>query len=66
MNNHSFYYQSRRDIKVPGFKHREFRSVVIWKKEGENKLIVAYDDTDALDEQYPRDTGVVAGSSRTT
>ena len=62
-DSHSFYCLSRVDIKVLGFKHREWRSLVVWKKEGENKIIVCYDDTDALDEEYPRDPNVVVGSS---
>ena len=64
INSHSFYYLNRRDLKVPGFKQREWRSVGVWKKEGENKLIVTYDDSDALDEEHPRDPNAVAASAR--
>ncbi|GMH61523.1 hypothetical protein TrLO_g13384 [Triparma laevis f. longispina] len=64
MNSHSFYYLNRRDLKVPGFKQREWRSVGVWKKEGENKLIVTYEDSDALDEEHPRDLNTVAASAR--
>ncbi|GMI16546.1 hypothetical protein TrLO_g10802 [Triparma laevis f. longispina] len=67
VNNHSYYYLSRRDLKVPGLKHREWRTVVVWKKEGESKMIVLYNDTGALDEKYRRDPRrYVVGSSRTT
>ncbi|GMI10084.1 hypothetical protein TrVE_jg4412 [Triparma verrucosa] len=38
VNSHSFYYLLRQDLKVPSFKHREWRSVVIWKKESEDNL----------------------------
>ena len=31
VNNHSFCSQSRRDLKVPGFRHRDWWAVVVWK-----------------------------------
>ncbi|GMH76230.1 hypothetical protein TrLO_g4036 [Triparma laevis f. longispina] len=64
-NSHSFYYLSLRDLKVPGFKHREWRTKVVWKKEGKDKMIVCYQDTDDLDEEYPRDRNVIAASGCT-
>ena len=66
VNGHSFYQLQERDLRVPGFKHREWRSVVVWKKEDEGNLIVCCADTDALDEEHPRDPTVVAGTARTT
>ncbi|GMH82067.1 hypothetical protein TL16_g09138 [Triparma laevis f. inornata] len=65
VNSHRQYYANTRNLKVPGFKHREWRLLGIWKKEGENKMIVCYDDTDALDEEHSRDPNVVAASART-
>jgi len=64
VNGHSFYVLSRRDLKVPGFTHREFRNIVIWRKESEDKMIVCYDDTDDLDDEHPRDPNAVTGSAR--
>ncbi|GMH92776.1 hypothetical protein TL16_g12448 [Triparma laevis f. inornata] len=63
VNGHTFYYQSLRDLN-PMTKLREFRVSVIWKKEGENKMLVIYDDTDALDKDHPRDPNAVAASVR--
>ncbi|GMH95781.1 hypothetical protein TL16_g13231 [Triparma laevis f. inornata] len=34
------------------------------EKEGENKMIVCYEDTDALDKKHPRDPNVLAASAR--
>ncbi|GMH93210.1 hypothetical protein TL16_g12563 [Triparma laevis f. inornata] len=62
VNSHSFYYQSLRDLKVSGFKQGEWRNLVVWKKEGENKMIVCYEDTDALDKEHPRDPNAIAAS----
>ncbi|GMH68630.1 hypothetical protein TL16_g04977 [Triparma laevis f. inornata] len=64
VDSHKQYYTNTRDLKAPGFKHREWRVVAVWKKEGENKIITCYDDTDALDEEHPRDPNVVAASAR--
>ena len=63
VNGHTFYYQSLRDLN-PMTKLREVRISVIWKKEGENKMLVIYDDTDALDKDHPRDPNVGAASVR--
>ena len=38
---------------------------MIWKKESDSKLVVCYNDTDALDEEIPRDPHIVAASART-
>ena len=51
INDHCMYYASTRDLKVPTFKHREWRAKAVWKKEGENRIEVVYDDTNDLDEE---------------
>ncbi|GMH94195.1 hypothetical protein TL16_g12834 [Triparma laevis f. inornata] len=64
VNGHSFCYLTRRDLKVTGFRQKEFRTIVVWKKVSEDKMVVCYDDTDAMDEEHPRDPNIVYGSSR--
>ena len=51
LNDHSLYYANTRVFPVPGFKPRDFRSRSIWNKEGENKILVVYNDTNDLDEE---------------
>ena len=51
INDHCMYYASTRDLKVPTFKHREWRAKAVWKKEGKNKLVAVYEDINDLDEE---------------
>jgi hypothetical protein len=42
---HSLYFQTTRDLGIPLFKQREFRTRVIWKKE-EDRLMIDVTDND--------------------
>mmetsp|Transcript_23176 Transcript_23176/g.43548 ORF Transcript_23176/g.43548 Transcript_23176/m.43548 type:complete len:1049 (-) Transcript_23176:44-3190(-) len=67
INNHSLYYLNVRDLKVPGLLHREFRSKSVWKRVGQNKIFVVYEDTKDLDVEHPHDSRInYMGSARTT
>ncbi|GMI02548.1 hypothetical protein TrVE_jg10594 [Triparma verrucosa] len=67
INNHSLYYLNVRDLKVPGLLHREFRSKSVWKRVGQNKIYVVYEDTKDLDVEHPHDSRINhVGSARTT
>ncbi|GMH88858.1 hypothetical protein TL16_g11282 [Triparma laevis f. inornata] len=63
INNHCKLYMNSRDLGVVGFRPREFRNKMVWKRINENKLVLIGEDTKELDAEIPI-LGVL-GSSRT-
>jgi len=61
INDHSFYYISKRSIGFP-FNPREARSKVVWRKEEDGKVVIDVSDTKDLMEEYPLDEGSVLAS----
>ena len=49
INDHSHFYVQNRDL-IPGFVPREWRNRVVWKRDGD-QLVIIYEDTTDLDEE---------------
>ena len=64
INDHSQYYVQSRDLGIPGLGPREWRTLMIRKNEGDDKMIITYEDTKDLDEDIP--TSNVVGKAKTT
>ena len=62
LNDHSHLYLSVRDLGVRGFFDREFRVKTIWQMQDDGVAFLAYEDTQDLDEDFPRKAGNVAAS----
>ena len=67
VNKHSHLYRRVGDLGIKGLFNREFRMKGVWKiYEESGKALLAYEDSDELDDRYPRfKIGRVAASART-
>jgi hypothetical protein len=68
INNHSQYYFSTRDLGIPGFAYRDFRTKVTWKKEtvdGRDVVWINIQSTDDLTKDYPVKFGHIVGTAHT-
>ena len=66
LNDHSHLYLSVRDVGVRGLFNREFRVKGVWQVFKDGTALLAYEDTDDLDEEYPaRRFGTVSASIQT-
>jgi len=53
INDHSLYYLTTRDIGVPGFAEREFRTKVTWQKDEHGRVMLDFSDTTDCDGIHP-------------
>lgn len=68
INDHSLYWFTTRDLKVPipGFLEREFRTKVIWHKDDKGRVLLDFADTTERDHSYQvKSKRSVRGSVRT-
>ena len=66
ISDHSQYYVQSRDLKIPGVGPREWRNRVIWKREGSDRIMIAYEDTKCLENEIAMKKSHVLASGRTT
>ena len=65
LNDHSHMYFSVRDLGVRGFFNREFRVKAVWQMQDDGAAFLAYEDTQDLDDDFPRKAGNVVASIKT-
>jgi hypothetical protein len=68
INNHSLYYFSTKDLGIPGFAYRDFRTKITWKREnldGRDVVWINFQSTDDLTKEYPIKFGHIVGTSHT-
>ena len=53
-----------RDLKIPGFGPREWRSRLIWRREGSDRITIVYEDTKDLDNEMAMESSHVLASAR--
>lgn len=66
INNHNQLYLNIRNLSVPGFALREFRTRGIWENRDGKTAWNFYRETDKLDNEFPVQTGSVVGTATTT
>ena len=66
VNDHSHLYRRVGDLGIKGLFNREFRMRGVWKVYEDGKALLAYEDSEELDDQYPPSKiGTVAASAQT-
>jgi len=53
VNDHTFYYITTRELGLPGFSPRDGRNKIIWLKQDDGKVIINFEDTEELHEDFP-------------
>jgi hypothetical protein len=68
INNHSLYYFVTRDLGIPGFAYRDFRTKMTWKREtvdGRDVVWINTQSTDDLTKEHPVKFGHIVGTVHT-
>ncbi|GMI48438.1 hypothetical protein TrCOL_g6642 [Triparma columacea] len=65
VNPHTIYYVTTRELGLPGFAPRDFRSKITWCKEDDGKLVIDVADTVELHTDFPVKAGNVLGNAHT-
>jgi len=66
INDHSLYYFTTRDLGVPGFAERDFRTKILWKKNDEDgTIMINVSATNDLDQKIKVKSGIVVATVNT-